>query len=517
MYQGTEFKLNDFSGGMVSNMPITELELTQASAVDNIIVFPKGRGFRSRLGDTTFNSTAMNSGANLQGLAYYRQADQTEYIVAVCGAKIFSSPMTGTMTDRTGAVSITAGQDDIWDLVPFNNKIVAFGGASNSPDAPWAWTGSGNAAALGGTPPSAYGAFQANNRMFAFRTSANPSRIYWSVLSNEADWTGVGSGNADVFTNDNDRLTAAAVLNTNTVLLFKENSTHQMQIGNLISGAFPIFPLFLGTGCAGKHAVVVADGYCYFITSQGKMKITDGVSILTEQDLPALSHIDDQWNGTNASRLQYVQGIRHTGKDFDHIKWIVSYGSSQTTHNECFIWDIQNKCWLQNTTGWAMNVATRKTDGTVYTGGYNGKIYQKEVAATYTDASNTSAVVNAYWQSGWVNSGKFETVKQLRKVSISLVTQTSGTVTFYYGFDFSGLTKSISVDQSAASGFLLDTSVLDVNALVGVSLTMKSSRLTGRGNFFQFKINSPTTAYPLQFNGLTFSGKEYGQKAFSAR
>lgn len=518
MYLGKEIKFADFSGGLVTNRPITELDLNEFSDLDNVVVFPKGRGFRSRYGDTEYNSTAMATGAAVHGLGYYKQADQDEWLMAVCGTAIFKSEFDGTMDTITGAVSVTTGQDNIWTFVTFNDVVMGFGGPPTAPDAPFVWNGTGNAAALGGTPPSAYGAFQANNRVFAFRTAANRSRIQWSVLGNQADWTGSGSGSSDVWTADNDQLTAAAVLNTNTVLLFKENSVHQMQIGNLVSGAFPIFPLFVGTGCAGKHAVVVNDGLVYFITPQGKMKITDGARIVDEAELPRLSDIDDLWNGINSSRLQYIQGVFREGIDYQHVIWAVSYGSAQTTHNRVFIWDVMNKCWLQNTTGYDTNVFTKTQSGTLYGGHYNGKIYKKDASTTtYTDASESSAVVDAYITSGWINSGKFEPIKQPRKLNVSFMTQTAGQIRIFYGFDFSGLITQNNINQAATNSAVWNTSIWDSSFWSSAGINMKPIRVVGRGNFFQYKIQSPTESYPMKINGFTMSGKEYGQKEINAR
>lgn len=518
-YRGTEIRFNDFSGGLVTNRPITELDTNEMSDLDNVVVFPKGRGFRSRYGDTEFNGTAMNSGANVQGLGYYKQDGGSEYLLAVCGAKLYSSTsaLVGTMTEITGAITISAGQDKVWDIFTFNNNSIGFGGAATSPDAPWRWTGTGNAAALGGTPPSAYGGFQANNRVFAFRTSANPSRIYWSILGNEADWTGTGSGSSDVWTSDNDKLTAAAVLNTNTVLLFKENSVHQMQIGNLVDSAFPIFPLFDGVGCSGKHALVVVEGLCYFITNQGRMKVTDGSTIYDEGELPALSNIDDLWNGTNSSRLQYVQGIHKVGLDYSHIIWLVSYGTSQTTHNRAFIWDLLNKCWLKNTTGFKSNVMATTQLGVLYGGHYNGKIYKKDSStSTATDASESSAVVDGFIVSGWIHNGKFEPIKQPRKMNLSFDTQTDGNIRIFYGFDFRGFLQSPVIDQASLGTGTWGTMIWGSGTWGQVDFNMKPIRIVGRGNFFQYKIETPTQAYPMVIHGFTLSGKEYGQKEIVA-
>ncbi len=518
MYRGTETSLSDFSGGMVTNNPSTELNLNQASTVDNIILSVSGKGFRSRLGDVKFNATPMVGATTpIQGLGYFKAINQTDYLLAVAGTKLFESTnLNGTMNDITGALTITSGQDDLWSFATLNNKVVGFGGLNTAPDAPFVYTGAGNATALGGTPPSAYGCFQANNRIFAYRTSAAPSTIYWSILGNEADWTGVGSGNQDIWTSDNDRLNAHAIINTSTVLLFKDNSIHQLQIGALISGAFPAYPLFVGTGCAGKGAVVVADGMVYFINSRGKMCVTDGSTLYTNKEIPALSGIDDQWAQVNPARYKFIQGIRHIGADFDHIKWYVSFGASQTTNNRCFIWDRLNNCWLQNTTASKANAVVNTAAWQFYSGEYDGTIYTKEVAATYADASNSAAVIDANWTSGDVNYSKMEVIKQARKLNIVFLNQAGGQIRFDYGFDLAPLNSHALISQGFSGG-IWDTSLWDAAMWASISYTGRSVRLVGRGNFFKYRLRSPELAYPIIISSVSISGKMYGQNDFSAR
>jgi hypothetical protein len=517
VYKGIEQQFSDFSGGLHSSIPETSLSINEAADLDNIVVFSKGKGFRGRYGDTEFNSSAMVSESTpVTGLHVYVTDTRVPNMVAVAGTKVFKSDnMDGTMDDITGSLTISDGANNIWTLLTFNNRVLGFGGSPFSPDVPWSWgAADSTATALAGSPPSAYGAFQANNRIFAFRTAANPSRISWSILGNEADWTGTGSGHADVWTSDGDSLTAAAVLNHNTVLLFKENSVHQMQIGTIVSSAFPIYPLFTGVGCAGKHACVVHEGLAYFITPQGQMKITDGTRIIGQSDLPNLGNIDDLWEECNSARLPYVQGVAYKGIDFDAIIWTVSYGINQATNNRAFVWDITNKCWLQWSTGYKCSVLNTTFEGALYGGHYTGKILQKDIENKVTDDSESDAVIDGNWTSGWVNFGKFETIKQPRKLNLLYTLSGESNLRLSYGFDFSGLDKSFLLPQSGTVSFLWDdaAALWDTALWFGPLFTLKGTRLAGRGNFFKYKIQTPTAAAKTEIHGFTVSGKEYGQK-----
>jgi hypothetical protein len=240
----------------------------------------------------------MESGAALHGLGYYRQGDGDHFLAAIVGTKIYSSPMDGTMTDRTGAVTITTGANNIWTSFVMNDNIHFVGGA---PDAPIVWTGAGNATTLGGSPPSGNFGLTHNRRAFIGNTASNPSRMAWSVLGDPTDWSGSGSGTQDIQEGDGDTLVTAVPLNVNHLICFKQNSIHDMIT---TTAPFPVFPLLRNVGCVGKHATVAVDGLIYFVTPQARMKATDGYKVYDFSD-----SIDDVWDGLNQSRLQYIVGI----------------------------------------------------------------------------------------------------------------------------------------------------------------------------------------------------------------
>lgn len=493
MYNGKPFTIDSFKGGYCGNLPITKLNLDQASDLDNIVLLPNGRGFRTRLGNSKLNSSVLNSGANIQGIGELLQADQDQWLVTVCGAKLYqSSNVSGTFTDITGSLTITAGADNQWDLFTFNDSIIGFGGSPTSPDVPFRWTGSGNGAALTGSPPSAYGGLTANNRVFAYRTSANPSTIYWSIIADAQDWTGSGSGSATVGSlNDNQRITGAKVLSTNYMLIFKENSTYQMVIS---SSPFPVYSLFDNVGAVGKNAIVNVDGEVYFITSKAEMMSTNGESL---KSYPP--DADDLWSSVQASRLKFIVGYRAKGRDYDHLVWLVS--TTGSTNNRAIVWDLFNKCWLRHTTGHSMNVVGYDHNGTIYLGGYDGYIYKPYQSATYADASESGAAITAYWRSGWINPSQVDEIVEVRKMTAQYKTKASGSITVNYGFDFNLDQRSFTLAQAATASELY---------------TSRSSMLTGRGNFFNFKVSQSSSTIDTELQGITLSGKAYGQKVISA-
>lgn len=507
MFRGSEDSYFDFSGGFASNKPASNIAPNEAQSLRNILIIT-GKGIEKRRGNTLFNSSAMSSGAAVTGLFYYKQSGGSDFLVATAGAAIFKADaLDGTMDDITGAVTITSNQNNLWTACQMNDLAIFVGGAPNSPIK---YSGTGNAAALGGSPPSGSFGFTHNNRMFIGNTSANPSLIQWSILGNPEDWSASGSGSQQIEKNDGDVLVGAAPLSTDNVLLFKQNSIHQFITR---SSPFPYFPLFKGVGAVGKRAIVTVNGLVYFITPTARMRITDGNRVLDESDIPRLGNIDDIWDSLNQSRLQYITGIYQSGAGFDHVVWFCS-SSGSSSNDIALVWDIRNKCWLEHTSGYKANSAANTQNGTLYTGHYNGKIYQQDVASTYADASETSpGAIDAYWSSNWKNTNSLSESVHPVRLNVALTSQTSGVLTIGYGRDYTSdiYTESASMQ---GKGDNWDEMLWDAGTWGVQSDLIKKLSTKGRGLNYQVSFGNRIVNQTFQIHGYSFLVKKTGQKSF---
>lgn len=435
-------------------------------------------------------TTALNSGANVQGIGYMQSSTGSESLGAIVGNKFYGDVgITGSWSDKTGSLTITSGASNTWDFTTFNNKLIGFGGPINNPDTPIQWDGTASVATALTGAPSAYGGFSANNRLFAFRTAADPSTIKWSVIGNPADFTGSGSGSAVVGSlSDNSSITAAMVLSTNYVLVFKESATYQMVIS---SNPFPIYTLFDKEGCAGKKAVVNNDGQAYWINLHGEMLSTNGETL---QDYPKTAR--NLWESVLRSRFPNISGYRVHGQDYIWIVWLVTLSGS--TNNYAIIWDVLNECWLKASSGFKMNINGVTIRNEVYMGGYDGFIYKPLVEGIYKDESESApGTIDAYWRSGWLNPSSADQIIQVKKLISQYKTKASGTVAIKYGFDFvpDHVTTSLSQVPSGSEAY-----------------TSRLINLSGRGNFFQYKIGSSSSTIDTEVDGILLGGKVYGQK-----
>lgn len=504
--QNQELGVPNFAGGQCSGKGVSTLADNEFAVMDNVVLKPAGSGFRSREGNTELNASAIASGEPITGLGYFETLPGVEYIVATAGTGIYADQsIDGTFTDITGSVTITNGQDNFWNIFQVGDKLIGVGGNAN---APWKYTGTGNASALGGTPPNGRYGFQYGNRTFIMNTAADPSTIYWSVLLDPEDWSGDGSGNASVEPNDGDYLVTAAPLNLNSVLLFKRNSVFLMT-GR--ESPFPIFPLFKGIGCVGQHACVVNEGLAYFITSDAKMAVTDGNEILQMQHLPDL---DDVWRSFRPFRLPYIQGQVINGPDFDWIVWSATK-SDADTNDYAAIWDLRNRCWLTASTGFEANAFVATTDKVYYMGGYDGKVYRLIAPTTYTDASNGDAAVSWTVESDWRTLKGLLDVKQVNRANFVHMTRATGTSTFSYGYDYASTlsTKTFSMATSGAS--LWDTAQWDISTWDGYTGRITNVFLQGRGNSFKWRL-SGSSEISYDFSSVTIFGNNKSQRNFNA-
>lgn len=508
-YQGKYIPIPGFNGGYCGNLPASSLGLNQAADLDNLTVSPDGKSFRIRYGSKA-QGTPDNT-ANITSLGMLYLSAGNIYIGAICGANFYTNEpsVNGTYASRTGALTITA--DSYWSFVNFNDLMIGFGSkVGGSVNAPFKWTGSGDATALGGTPPSATGCFTANNRVFAYNTVAAPSSIFWSILGNAEDWTGTGSGSAVVGSlADGEEVKAAAVVSTNTALIFKSNSIHQMV---LTASPFPIYPLFNSIGCVGKYAVVEVDGKVYFVSNNRRMFATDGEAI---QEFPNTA--DNLWDSISDASLPLVKGARIKQTDHDWIVWTANTANGRIA----IIWDLINKCWLRCTTGYDTiysNIVRNRFDNFYYAGTVSGSgtvvdgitfgqggVYQIDTSTRLYDQSSVYAgTISAYWRSGWINQGSPDLIVQPRKMNIQFKTDAGETITINYGYDFNSDQRSATISQTATGS---------------ESESSKFVHLTGRGNFFQFKVSSSSSqasANDLRIYGITLGGKNYGQKRITA-
>lgn len=139
----------DFSKGYFPNQDFETVPEGGSSDCKHVIWHQSA--LRKMFGMDRINSSA-TSEARGSGL-FYLDVSGTTKRTAVFGTK-FWEDVSGTWTDRTGAVTITDGDDNLVQAINHQQGANKYAIYVNGVDAPWKWTGSGDAAVLSGSPPA---------------------------------------------------------------------------------------------------------------------------------------------------------------------------------------------------------------------------------------------------------------------------------------------------------------------------------------------------------------------------
>lgn len=117
---------------------------------------------------------------------FYLNVDGVAKRTAVFGTKFYED-VSGVMTDRTGAVTITDGADNLVQAVNWQAGVNKWSIYCNGTDPPWKWTGAGNAAVLGGSPPANFSSMEVYSQaVFGFKNEL----AYFSPTQDSETWSG---------------------------------------------------------------------------------------------------------------------------------------------------------------------------------------------------------------------------------------------------------------------------------------------------------------------------------------
>ena len=154
-----------------------------------------------------------------------------------------------------------------------------------------------------------------------------------------------------------------------------------------------------------------------------------------------------------------------------------------------------------------MNVSAIMQDRYPYAGAYDGKVYQQDKSGTTNDASESSAAVNSFWRSGWLNMGEMIKTKHVQYSDLNFPVQSSGTFIYAYGYDFSSDRKSETISLTGNAD-VYGTGVYGVAHFGGQSDRTKMIHMKGNGKFFQYLVKNANAGEAFSFNGMEIPIKE---------
>lgn len=493
---------NEIPGALGTEQPVG------AVAAEHVI-WSEG-ALRKFPGHSKIQTTAINSGATVQGMIDF--TSQSNKLVGVVGDKIYDDLTQVTPTDITGGLTVSSTlQVDFQEYVLGSTKIVI---GTNGTDAPFKWTGSGNASALGGSPPSGKWIEYFNNYIFLSNTSSNAERAYFSGLSDPETWDTTN----DFFTFDNE-ITGMKTFGRQLVV-FKRDS-----IG-IISGFGraswqKVDQHVRGVGCAAGHSIVNArlggdinrdvlvfladDGIYAFDGTPNVLKLSHPIQrkfvATASADRWNANRYPNAWATYSEKWEWYVLHLTDGGGTENDFRVILDLSRPFSTPDRKFAvphWpssSINGNC-----------VVTRKVSGEdeIYFGGTDGFVRQISFGSFNEDDDSYSS----YFQSKifdarthWVIREINPLIQELGNVNINI----------YLNADLEeGDGSSDAVSAQDTADVLDSTFIIGNSTLGGKDFLHKNAAINSEGRFLQFKFEQNIKDQNMVIEGLDIFLKNRG-------
>lgn len=328
--------------------------------VKNVNYFPVG-GFSSRNGYVRLNGTALNSGAIMTSLYEKRQSSGTHLLIGTCGNMIAKmDALDGTWDDLTAALTLTAGENNLWSWAILNDIAVGSNGVDNCIQ-----VSTVPAAATIGTGSFSTALFVVEYRGYMFYGNlveggtAFPDRFRFS--NNAVPGTFTATDLINVHTKQGGTLRGAIVYK-DRLLCFKENAVYEIIFSPTRVASdgtlFPFLqnpnPLLIGIG-AQSHRTLV-----HFTTPSTHSSPGDYIFFIDQRGMPRIYA-----SGTTSFQVGYPIGLSRDTV----IESISACTRSQTALRSMWAMDYpernqiwvfmplstqMNRCWvLDYTVDWA--------------------------------------------------------------------------------------------------------------------------------------------------------------------
>lgn len=486
------FEFFNNTGGL--NNAFSTIAVADNEAVDiQNIVFTTSGSFETRSGFDNINTTTLGASVIATGLKYYKPTSGSEYLVGIFDDdKIYkmdySSGPDGTWDDITGSLSFLVGQNNLASFAVGEDTLIIEDGLNTT--APYKWTGTGNAAALGGSPPNATMVAYHKRMAFAAGNNTNPSILYYSDVGDIENWTTGLSGNVSVETNDGTSITAI-VPGFDALYIFKGGGI----LGSIwrLTGddedTFVLQRMMPDIGTLSRNGVCSIGNEFFFQSQKGDVYIYDGaigLRIISNKIEP----------GYNLTRL-----ANFSCTIFDSDYYLAYSTSSSSTNDRVLVYDTYNEAFTIFD-GMDANVLAVGNDSVgaefLMFGDYAGLTYN------YPEGTNDNGTaIDAYYLT---KQYRFPEVagspKDWKLLKVFAAQQGSYNLNVELRTDFgsAGSTETISL---AGSGSLWGTAVYGTDLYGGQNLIVGRIEANKTGDFFQVRFSNSTVDQLFEVKGFS--------------
>lgn len=491
---------NDIPGTLDDQQP------TGATDCDYVVWY--NGALQKMFGYSKVTTSALNSGAAITSLFYSEVLDDW---VCTAGDAVFGGADGATPTDITSTLTITAGTLMDWTDWDFEGTTIAIG--TNQADPPIKWTGSGNAALLGGTPPQGRWIERWQDVIWLANTASEPSTLFFSNIGDPETWTTDDDYKFDAPITGLKALgkTLVVFMEDHIGVLFGDNNRQLRKIDRYINSV----------GCSGGHTVRqikfqgedalmfhAYDGWHIFNGSTSTIKVSHAIA----------NKYTGFYNTSvfNQARFNQAWAVYHPKLDW-YLCGLAD--GADTTNLFGMVIDLARPYQLQEgpvVPHWPMSDPANafscldvdpkaSLNSSLYFGSTDGNIYKFETSVF----NHNSTSYTGFYTSKFFDMQNTiivqevdvlgETQESSSSVDVFIATSLEDTAGTSGSVQFQGGADQLDID------FILDTSTLG-----GSGFSFKHVPSVGFGRFLRFKIQNDTINEPMAINQLALTVTSIG-------
>ena len=464
----------DFRGGLRSDMlPQVHFEKWMQdpwfTRCENRL-FEQSGAARKVGGSTRINATAITGSPNVMGMYDFwltgTGGSFTQKFMAVTAdQKIWKEDMDGVFDDISGAAVIAADTIPVFET--FADLLLIFTSNNNTP---LKWNQTGNVASLAGTPPVGQGCVIHANRLWVWGMNATPSLLRYSKYGDPETWSGSDSGTLTVDDDDGDRIICCESYKDRLIIWKGPNKGSIHFIEGLTPADFAVRKMISGNPMQGPNGTTAVGQDIWFLTRNGiySLEATERYGNFSQSDLTRyqktffrntinLGQIARSWGQHYATKSCAIWTLTQSGITDPDLIFGISYARLKEEGLQCFTWP-RRSCFSaairNNPTTRLDELVLGTTDGrcerqdtttrTLANGtAYNFLLETPQLIVAPIEASDQPVTLErAYMKSTPV--GPWNAVVDIQR---------DASTSESYNFD------------QGTSGFILDTSILDVDSL----------------------------------------------------
>ena len=486
-----KFEFFDNDKGLNDGTSPENIDNAEASDLQNIVFLERG-GWETRGGYTPVSSPLSYHGQACTGLTFFKQSDGTRFLVGIFADDKIRKANFDTgggvnddfEDDITGSLSFDVSQNDLASFTVGEDTLIIEDGLGST--TPYKWAGTGNAVALGGSPPKATMVAFHKNMAFAAGNEDAPSTLYFSDLGDIENWTTGISGNVSVETNDGSNITAIEP-GFDALYIWKDTSIWRLSGSD--KDSFVLQQMVAGIGTLSKQSVSRIGNSFMFQDGQGDTYLYDGAVGIRKISNKIQGTID----GGNFARFQYVSTVEYQDDFYSNMS---SVGTS--IHDEMIIFDTFPLAWTKFDAFHANAMVVAPDDlgeDKIFFGNTEGMVFE------YPDGTNDNeTAISMFWDTKQFRFPQFKSrFKDWTKL-IVYADQASSVlmVETKKDFDSSGIETLMDLSGETAT---YDIAIYDVDKYGGQNIVIKEIEPELEATFFQVKYSNSIKDNPITFRG----------------